>query len=522
MQDEHTEELQANMSNVVIIPTVGTGSRMGELTSNVNKALLPYKNKPILSHIIEQFPIDTKFLIPIGHLKEQVIDFCTLAYADRNIEYIEVDDYTSINSGTGYTLKQCKSYVNTPFWYIPCDTYFEEQLTIVPYDCYWVKNVDSDKSSLYTMFRISDYTIQDIQFKEHITDCSNYVAFTGVMYINDYVEFFNTLDNIDSNEFIPAIPKNASVNLLNTWKDFGDPVQYIHALNESQKFDFTKKDEITYQCNNKVIKWWNDSTIAEKKYRKSQTNIDVYPKNVRYKGNYMVYDFFNGTTLYVHNDSSVFENLLSWLNNDVWKRSNVDISESALEFYKTKTLSRIDKFLKKYTNLTTINYIDGLPVRDYIYYLNNIDWDDLVHNTIPCYTHGDLQFDNIIINENNEFKIIDWRHEFGSIVEYGDMYYDLAKMLGGFIINYANIKDNNFAISIESDHVYLSVPNIDDIDTYKKILKEFSINNNLDYKKISKMVSIIFWNMSPLHTEPFDLFLWYLGIKLFQELENDS
>jgi hypothetical protein len=27
--------------------------------------------------------------------------------------------------------------------------------------------------------------------------------------------------------------------------------------------------------------------------------------------------------------------------------------------------------------------------------------------------------------------------------------------------------------------------------------------------------------MSPLHTAPFDLFLWYLGIKLFAELDNE-
>jgi len=35
-----------------------------------------------------------------------------------------------------------------------------------------------------------------------------------------------------------------------------------------------------------------------------------------------------------------------------------------------------------------------------------------------------------------------------------------------------------------------------------------------------QLIPIIFWNMSPLHTAPFDMFLWYLGIKLFEELEN--
>ena len=72
--------------NTVIIPTAGTGSRMGNYTKNLNKALLPYKNKPVLSHIIDSFPKDTKFIIPVGYLSDQIKDFCKIAYADRNIE----------------------------------------------------------------------------------------------------------------------------------------------------------------------------------------------------------------------------------------------------------------------------------------------------------------------------------------------------------------------------------------------------------------------------------------------------
>ena len=65
------------MSNIVIIPTAGTGSRMGNFTKNLNKALLPYKDKPVLAHIIDQFPADTNFIIPVGYLGNQIIDFCS-------------------------------------------------------------------------------------------------------------------------------------------------------------------------------------------------------------------------------------------------------------------------------------------------------------------------------------------------------------------------------------------------------------------------------------------------------------
>ena len=58
---------------------------------------------------------------------------------------------------------------------------------------------------------------------------------------------------------------------LDTWLDFGNPQVYQTAVSKSQKFDFNKKDEVTYICNNKVVKWWLDSSVAKKKSRpKSQ------------------------------------------------------------------------------------------------------------------------------------------------------------------------------------------------------------------------------------------------------------
>ena len=77
------------MNNTVIIPTAGTGSRMGNFTKDLNKALLPYKNKPILSHIIDQFPIDTKFIIPTKNGFHLITDRFDVLEFKKN--YPEVD-----------------------------------------------------------------------------------------------------------------------------------------------------------------------------------------------------------------------------------------------------------------------------------------------------------------------------------------------------------------------------------------------------------------------------------------------
>lgn len=496
---------------IIIIPTVGVGSRMGDFTKNINKALLSYNGKPILSHIIDQFPADSRFIIPIGHLSNQIIDFCSVAYADLNIEFLYIDDWTSPLSGTGYTLQQCSTLVNEPFWYIPCDTYFNESLNAND-DCYFIKQVPEYDTHLYTMFKV-DKTIKEISFKQTVSN--NWFAFTGVMFIKNYNDFFSRLNSLGSNEFIGAIEKGSNIAVLDTWEDFGNPAIYKSAIKVSQQFDFAKKDELTYICNNRVVKWWLDDGVAKKKYAKFQSNPTVYPKNCQFVNGWLAYDFSPGETLYAHNDPRTFSSLLDWLDKKVWLADNKNIHAPASLFYKDKTLSRIKLFREKYPTLPKVNNVNGVKVDESV--IDTIDWEYISTTCHSGKMHGDLQFDNIIVNDEKKFTLIDWRHEFAGLIESGDIYYDLAKLAGGLIINYALIKNSEFDMTINDDSVELSVPNISDIEQYQKVLYEYILSKNLDIKKVKLLVPIIFLNMSPLHTAPFDQFLWYLGLKLLHE-----
>jgi len=517
---ERTVEYSMSTVNTVVIPTAGIGSRMGNLTKNLNKALLPYKNKPFLSHIIDQFPKDTHFIIPVGYLSQQVKDYCTVAHDDVNITFVDIDDYTSSRSGTAYTLKKCTNLLDKPFWYIPCDTYFDTDLISEIKDTsknyYFTKQVSEDLSDLYTMFKLDNLTITDMVFKEHCP--ADYVAFTGVMYLGDHVDFITRLTELNNNEFIFVIEKGESIVNLDSWIDFGNIESYANAVNSSQKFDFSKEDEITYITDSKVIKWWANKTITENKYKRTLDHDGIYPDNCKIVGNYLAYDWYSGKTLYQHNDVEHFNSLLNWLDNNVWHRADVDIKDECIEFYKNKTLGRIEKYLTKYNTQEKVSSINGVDVKDYAYYLNNIDYSYLTETVQASYIHGDLQFDNIVIGK--DFKLIDWRPDFAGNTNTGDIYYDLAKLAGGFIINYSKIKENNFKVDIKNNHVTLEIPYIDNHEQYFTLLKKFVNEKQLEWKKVELLIPIIFWNMSPLHTSPFDKFLWYLGIKLFQEYET--
>ena len=51
----------------VLVLSAGLGSRLGNLTKNVNKAMLPINNKAIISYIIDKFPKEYEFIVALGY-----------------------------------------------------------------------------------------------------------------------------------------------------------------------------------------------------------------------------------------------------------------------------------------------------------------------------------------------------------------------------------------------------------------------------------------------------------------------
>ena len=55
------------MQYKVLITASGLGSRLGNLTKYSNKALIRVGDYAVLTHIIQNYPIDTQFVITLGH-----------------------------------------------------------------------------------------------------------------------------------------------------------------------------------------------------------------------------------------------------------------------------------------------------------------------------------------------------------------------------------------------------------------------------------------------------------------------
>jgi len=142
------------MSYKVVIPTAGTGSRLGGITKYLNKSLISIGNKPTLSRIIEMFPENTEFVIPVGYKGKLIKEFISLAYSNRKIQFIDILLYEGEGSGLGLTLKKCSEYLQCPFIFCSCDTLVNEPIPEPSIN--WMGYDERDKLEQYRTINFSN------------------------------------------------------------------------------------------------------------------------------------------------------------------------------------------------------------------------------------------------------------------------------------------------------------------------------------------------------------------------------
>ena len=116
------------MNYTVFIPVAGLGTRLKNLTKNLNKCLIDINNIPNISHIINNFQKNINFVIAIGHKGDLVKEYLKITYPERNFKFVKIKPYKGKNSGLGLTIFKCKKYLQTPFIFIPGDTFFKKKL----------------------------------------------------------------------------------------------------------------------------------------------------------------------------------------------------------------------------------------------------------------------------------------------------------------------------------------------------------------------------------------------------------
>ena len=300
---------------VVCILAAGLGSRLGILSKTSHKSLLPINQKAILNTIIDRFDNDHDIIIAVGYLKEQVKEYINIYYPDKNIKFVDVDPYEGNGSGTAYSTKCCKDYLQRPFYWTVCDNYINDEIQNLNLtNKNWISIKDTNCPELYSTIKVIDDKVIDIKDK-----CTKGYskAFTGIFYMHDYKLFWDQMEkNVDNTESIIDVFKN--IQLFNfepkqiSLEDMGTSDLYNNLVKtyESKYLHLHKtKYEHKYKKDNIFIKAGETKKIDKLLLRSE--HLEKYIPKLMFKGNYFfTYEYFKGKTLYELNDKTTYLKLL--------------------------------------------------------------------------------------------------------------------------------------------------------------------------------------------------------------------
>lgn len=509
---------------VACILTAGAGSRMGRYGGLINKALLPLGGEAIISHIINGFPAGTHFVVALGHHGDQVRAYLAAAHPGLHVDFVEVDRYQGPGSGPGYSLLCCRTLLNRPFYFVASDTLFVPSASpAAGRNWAGVARVPLDLTDSYCNLRVEHGLVTDIRDKQ-LTDAA-YLAFTGFLYVSDHERFWQSLcddtainhEHQISNGLRGLMEDNRLDGIEGTWRDVGDYEKYRCAQAAEPGFDFSKTDEFIYFPDDRVVKFFRDPTIVAGRARKAGLKPDVFPRLETVSGQFYSYTRVPGETLYARNSRTTFVRLLRWLESHLWTRVQVDAARMrslCTRFYVDKTRERLDAFDRKYPNYVAPKKVNGEPVMPARELLERLPW-DVILDGVPSFIHGDLQFDNILHDETTDrFLLLDWRQDFAGEVDYGDLYYDLAKLYGGLTLNYDYIKAGLFRVEHHDNDLVVDFAVHSLHETLRSEFEHFVEERGFDLSRIRLLLGLIFLNMSPLHHEPFDRALYSLGSRV--------
>ena len=509
----------------VFIAAAGLGSRLGDLTKNINKAMLPINNKAIISHVIEKFPKDYEFIIALGYKGKELKQYCELAHPDHKFTFVTVDKYEGGNSGPGYSALQCKEYLQRPFYFTVADCIITSKMPHL--DGNWLGTYPTGYPERYSTVKVDkDNNILD--FSDRGTDGYEN-AFIGLASIWDYSIFWSELEaNIEKGEIVPAFKNTDKYPSFKAkqleWLDTGN----LDDLNKTKQFLdenplslYKLTDEITYKVDN-FLKFSPNISLIENKAKRAKILKDLLPYEVTSTDNFIKYNWMHGSTLYQYNSPYLYLDFLNTLKANIDKSVTYQGDKSLFdEFYGTKTAKRVSTFVERFgTSYLSQQYIiNGTQYRDLGSILSSIKVTQFYDNPLYNLFHGDLQFDNIIYNPSfKKFTYIDWRESFGGSTEGGDLYYDLAKLYGGSIIPYNLMKEED-SVTIEegSTVVTYSYDTSEELTSFRESYERWIIKNGYDLDKVKLITGLIFLNMSPLHDDKFGKMLWFKAIEILDK-----
>lgn len=439
------------MTTAFVILAAGRGSRLGRVGDHLHKALVPLAGKAVISHIIESRPPDSEVIICTGYKASQVQAYVTAAHPDLEPRYIHVAGWNTEQGGPGLSLLSAEQAVGErDMVFTSCDTIWDEGGELfLPCDRSWAAVAPippGTPEARWCRMVVDDQRV--IAIMDKLPGVSGVPAYTGL----------GSIRAVDLRAFWRGVAQGATVagerqvtggfevlvadDRLDarhiTWTDIGDEEAYRSAVALVSGYDWTKLGQATYVLpeTGQVVKYSDDpATMTQRHERSKRIGSAVPDAKIDDTGCFLQMRYIPGRTGYQQAEiegEQLASSVCKWAAEAFPDATpSQAVAESvAMRFYRDKTLERIlllTRGLRHYA----------------IDVVSRINWEALCDGVQPAYFHGDLNYGNIIVDEDGELHGIDWRENFAGAT-WGDRRYDWAKLLAGCFVHWDNARCGDF------------------------------------------------------------------------------
>ncbi len=494
----------------IIVQAGGKGTRLGKLTQNKPKALVPVENRPMLFHLFEKYP-NSRFIV-IGDYKFDVLERYLQAFAKVKYNMVCASGHTGTCAGITEALKYIPP--KTPFLLIWSDLVLPESFDF--------PESQQDMVGLSQGFRCR-WRYEDNQFEEIPSE------YSGVAGLFVFMEKARIEQVPADGEFVRWLKEQKlefQKLLLPQTNEYG-------LLEEYNKLE-TKKCRPFNQIevlDDRVIKRPIDAqgkTLAEREtmwysvvrdagYRNIPIVYSVEPLMLeRIKGG-NVYD----CAAFSHEQKrNILRDIIRCLNQVHTLGDQPTDGESVYEAYVKKTYNRLEKVrdLVPFASEKTI-VINGKPCRNVFYYRQEIERQ--IEGNMPekfCLIHGDCTFSNIMLREDFSPVLIDPRGYFGHTKLYGDADYDWAKVYYSLKGDYDQFNLKHFSLEIRDADVELHIES----NGWQNLEDEFFafLGEGVNVKKIKLLHALIWLSLTTYAWENYDSICgaFYNGLRYLEEV----
>lgn len=502
----------------------GRGSRLGRIGDELPKCLLPLDGQAVLSRQFRLAPKDARLIVVIGYRADQVKEYTQLAHPHLDVTFVFDDKW---GSGPGVSLLAARDAVgDDDMVFVACDTLWEQDHALWdnPSES-WVATAPIPAGTPAARWcRIVPHEygtngIGTLRIDDKTPDVTTgSLCWTALAYVasEDLEIFWSALLNADTiagevqlSSGLQAIVDRGEPLWVRSiqWLDVGDEQAYRNALAAYAGYDPLKPDQITYvnQCG-RVVKWHVDPDKMRWRVERAKLLDGLVPTLIDSPGITMTaYDYVPGASLYdLYYKSSIglVNEAMDWWTENFWSTRHQHVERPfmylplTMKFYRDKTFTRVMSLDMPLQSMA----LDAIT---------RVDWDELVDGVIPGTFHGDFTYANVIAWDddwNTKFTSIDWREDFAGVTTWGDLRYDLGKLLSGTMFQWQNAAHGDFRRWPEG------------LDHRKAIESYIEERLEVDILAIRRIAALCLINSAALHASPMDEILIARGTRWLTEV----